>query len=71
MTGVQRASPTGLIACPQPCNVKFAAAYSSYKRSVTKYAVSWDGQGQNFELILQYEFENQILFALDYDMKWR
>lgn len=71
VTGVQRADPTGLISCPQPCNVKYAAAYSKYKEAVTKYASSWDGQGQNFELILQYEFENQILFVLGYDTKWR
>jgi hypothetical protein len=70
-TGVQRADPTGLIACAAPCNVKYAAAYSRYKPSVTKYAASWDDQGTNFELVLQYEFENQILFELGYDMKWR
>jgi hypothetical protein len=70
-TGVQRSNPTGLIACAPPCNVKYAAAFSRYKEPVTKYAASWDDQGDNFELILQYEFENQILFALDYDMKWR
>jgi hypothetical protein len=70
-TGVQRPDPTGLIACAPPCNVKYAAAYSRYKQPVTKYAESWDDQSNNFELILQYEFENQILFALNYDMKWR
>jgi hypothetical protein len=70
-TGVQRDDPTGLIACPKPCNVRFAAAYSWYGPSMTKYAQSWDGQGHNFDLILQYEFENQILFALNYEMKWR
>ena len=70
-TGVQRPDPTGLIACASPCNVKYAAAYSRYKGSITKYAASWDDQGENFELILQYEFENQILFALNYDMTWR
>jgi hypothetical protein len=70
-TGVDRPNPTGLILCPQPCNVKYAAAYSKFDRSTTKYASSWDNQGQNFELILQYEFENQILFALGYDLKWR
>jgi hypothetical protein len=70
-TGVQRVDPTGLIACPQPCNVRYAAAYSWYGPSMTKYAESWDAQAHNFDLILQYEFENQILFALNYDMKWR
>src|SRR5207237_178782 len=29
-TGTTRSDPTGLIACPQPCNVHYAAAYSLY-----------------------------------------
>ncbi len=70
-TGVQRNDPTGLIACPQPCNVKYAAAFSLYGKQTTEYASSWDIQQDNFNLILQYEFENQILYALGYDMKWR
>ena len=70
-TGVQRVDPTGLISCPQPCNVRYAAAYSWYGPASTRYAESWDAQTHNFNLILQYEFENQILFALNYDMKWR
>jgi hypothetical protein len=32
------------------------------------YAASWDGHPQNFDLILQYEFENQILSELGYDL---
>jgi hypothetical protein len=71
VTGVQRADPTGLIACPQPCNVKYAAAYSLYKHPVTEYASSWDLQPDQFGVILRYEFENQILYELGYDMKWR
>jgi len=70
-TGVQRPDPTGLIACPQPCNVRYAAAYSRYSGAVTKYAASWEFQGSNFELILRYEFENHILTQLGYDMRWR
>ena len=70
-TGVARADPTGLIACPQPCNVRFAPAYSFYTEPVTKYAASWDEQSDNFSLILQYEFENHILHALGYDTRWR
>jgi hypothetical protein len=70
-TGVYRADPTGLISCPQPCNVHYAAAYSWYPRQLTKYAASWEFQGDNFSIILQYEFENQILNGLGYDMKWR
>src|SRR5439155_24593776 len=70
-TGVGRSDPTGMIACSQPCNVRFAAAYSLYPHQVTKYAASWEFQGDNFSLILQYEFENQILAALGYDLSWR
>lgn len=70
-TGVQRSDPTGLIACPQPCNVRYAAAYSWYSRSVTRYAASWEFQGNNFDVILRYEFENHILNELGYDMRWR
>src|SRR5213596_1602718 len=71
MTGVQRADPTGLIACPAPCNVRFAAAYSLYPRQITKYAASWEFQGDNFSNILTYEFENQILAELGYSLRWR
>lgn len=70
-TGVNRPDPTGLIACPQPCNVQYAAAYSEYQPQVTRYAASWEFQGDNFSLILQYEFENQILAALGYSLRWR
>jgi hypothetical protein len=68
---VQRPDPTGLISCAQPGNARCAAAFSRYTDSTTKYAASWDGQAQNFDPILQYEFENQILFELDYDLTWR
>jgi hypothetical protein len=70
VTGVQGPDPTGLISrlSPAPC---YAAAYSRYAASTTRYAASWNGQASNFDLIPQYEFENQILFALDYDMTWR
>jgi hypothetical protein len=70
-TGVYRPDPTGLIACPQPCNVRYAAAYSLYASQLTKYAASWEFQGSNLTPILQYEFENQILAALGYDLAWR
>lgn len=70
-TGTYRADPTGMILCPQPCNVRFAAAYSWYQRHTTRYAASWERQGDNFSLILEYEFENHILAALGYSLKWR
>ena len=70
-SGVQRADPTGLIACPQPCAVHYTPAYSVYEKPATKYAASWESQETNFSAILQYEFENHILNALGYDTKWR
>lgn len=70
-TGMERADPTGLIACPGPCNVRYAAAFSFYQHPYTHYAASWEFQGNNFSQILQYEFENHILNALGYDMTRR
>ena len=63
--------PTGLIQCPQPCNVTYAPAYSLYTRQSTNYAASWEFNGNNFDVLVEYEFENQILNSLGYDMKWR
>ena len=70
-TGIRRNPPTGLIACPQPCDVRFAPAYSLYQPPLVKYAASWEFAGNNFSTIVQYEFENQILYALGYDVSWR
>lgn len=70
-TGIRRSAPTGMIACPHPCDVSYTTAYSRYQPSLTKFAASWEFTGSNFNAILQYEFENQILFALGYDMRWR
>jgi hypothetical protein len=70
-TGEHRSDPTGMIACPQPCNVRYTTAYSFYQPELTKYAASWEFGGDNFNVILEYEFENQILNALGYAMTWR
>ena len=70
-TGMERATPTGLIPCPQPCNVRYAAAYSLYVKPASRYAASWETSENNFDFLVQYEFENQILNALGYDMRWR
>jgi len=69
-TGTYRADPTGMIECPEPCNVRYAAAYSWYQRHTARYAGSWEIQEDNFSLILEYEFENHILAALGYSLKW-
>jgi hypothetical protein len=71
VTGYLRSDPTGLIACPQPCNVHYTAAYSLFREPVTRYAASWEPSESNFEYLLTYEFENQILNELGYDMRWR
>jgi hypothetical protein len=70
-TGMNRADPTGLIACPQPCNVHYAPAYSLYTQPVSRYAASWESSENNFNFLVQYEFENQILKVLGYDVQWR
>jgi hypothetical protein len=70
-TGMHRPDPTGLIACPQPCNVNYAPAYSQYAQPVSRYAASWESSESNFDFLVQYEFENQILSALGYDTRWR
>ena len=69
-TGMERDDPTGMIGCPQPCNVRYAAAYSVHSRDLTQYAASWEDQ-DSFTFVLEYEFENQILAALGYSLKWR
>ena len=71
VANVQRPDPTGLIACPAPCNVRYAPAYSIFVQPATMYAASWEAQPQNFKALVHYEFENHILYALGYDMRWR
>jgi|SRR6476469_8700280 len=69
--GLERSDPTGMIACPEPCNVSYAVAYSFYGRDLTRYAASWEDKGDSFTFVLEYEFENQILAALGYSLRWR
>ena len=70
-TGTSRPDPTGLISCPQPCNVNYVPAYSLYDQPATRYAVSWESSSNNFNVQVEYEFENHILNALGYDTRWR
>ena len=71
----ESSDPTGMIACPAPCNVRYAAAYSFYSRDLARYAASWEKQGDelgdSFSFVLEHEFENQILAALGYSLRWR
>lgn len=69
-TGTDRPNPTGMILCPQPCNVRYTPAYSRYSPATARYAASWE-QTASFDPLLEYEFENQILFTLGYNMTWR
>lgn len=71
VTGTIHPDPTGLVVCPQPCNVDYAPAYSLYEHPTTHYAASWEFAGNNFDQLVEYELENQILSALGYDMRWR
>lgn len=70
-TGELRRDPTGLVLCPQPCNVHYTAAYSLFRQPTVRYAASWEPLDTNFEFLLTYEFENQILNSLGYEMRWR
>jgi hypothetical protein len=70
-TSQHRSDPAGLIACPLPRNVRDATAYSFLRNPITNYAGSSEFDDGNFNVILQYQFENQIISALGYGMKWR
>jgi len=70
-TGTMRPDPTGLISCPAPSNVTYAPAYSPYAQPATRYAASWEFSSNNFDVLVEYEFENQILNVLGYDTRWR
>ena len=65
--GMERSDPAGMIACPAPCNVRYAA-YSFCSRDP---AASQEEQGDSFSFVLEHEFENQILAALGYSLRWR
>jgi hypothetical protein len=45
-SGLDRDDPTGMIACPKPCNVGYAAAYSVYTGDITQYAASWEDRAK-------------------------
>lgn len=70
-TGESMSDPTGLITCAQPCNVRYAPAYSRYTQPSVNYAASWESSESNFDFLVEYEFENQILNTLGYDTSWR
>jgi len=49
----------------------YAPAYSHYAQPATRYAASWESSESNFDALVRYEFENQILHSLGYDTTWR
>ena len=51
--------------------MRYATAYPVYRPELIEYAAPWEFFGNNVSAILQYEFENQILFSVGYDMRWR
>ena len=69
VTGLEWSDPTVMIVGPEPCNVRYAVAYSFYSRDLTRYAASWEDQGDSFTFVLEYELENQILAALGYSLR--
>ena len=59
-----------MIAYPEPCNVRYAAAYSFYSRDLTRYAASWEEQGDSFSFVLVHDFEpDSGRFGLQLEME--
>jgi hypothetical protein len=70
MTGTHASDPTEELICPPGCDVKFTPAYSLLGVGVY-YARSLDADLNRLTYDLQYEFENQILFRLAYNVNER
>jgi hypothetical protein len=66
-TGVVRPDPTGLISCPRPGTMCTTRRHIRCTQGATHYSASWESIDSNFNALVQYEFENQILHALGYD----
>jgi hypothetical protein len=60
----------GEIMCPPGCDVGLTAAYSIPGQGVF-YAASLNSEATQLGYALKWEFENQILFSLGYDVKYR
>jgi hypothetical protein len=69
--GMDRPQPTGMIACPQPCDDRVGAAFSTPVQYRTHVAASWEHDETEWEFIMVWEFENHILYGLGYDTYWR
>lgn len=70
MAGIRAFDPTGELLCPAGCDVQFTPAYSTLGTGVY-YARSLDAHELLLSRDLQYEFENQILFRLGYNVSHR
>jgi hypothetical protein len=69
--GVARPEPTGMIVCPEPCDGRVAAAFSTPAKYRTHVAASWEHTEFDWDFIIVYEFETHILYRLGYDTSWR
>jgi hypothetical protein len=69
--GVDRSEPTGMIVCPQPSDERTAVAFSSPAKRRTHVAASWEHSEPDWDYIVVWEFETQILYGLGYDISWR
>lgn len=69
--GMDLPEPTGMIVCPQPCDDRVGAAFSTPVQYRTHVAASWEHNETEWELIMVWEFENHILYGLGYDTYWR
>jgi hypothetical protein len=70
ITGQPASDPTGVLLCPPGCDVRFTPAYSLLGTGVY-YARSTNAHLDRLSFDLRYEFENQILFRLAYNVDER
>jgi hypothetical protein len=69
--GMDLPEPTGMIVCPQPCDDRVGAAFSTPAQYRTHVAASWEHNRTGWEFVMVWEFENHILYGLGYDTYWR
>jgi hypothetical protein len=69
--GMDLPAPTGMIACPQPCDGRVGAAFSTPPKHRTHVAASRELNEADWDIVIVYEFENHILYGLGYDISWR
>ena len=72
-TGMERSDPTGMIACREPCNVRYLCRLRIRSTAGTLPDTPLHGGSRAtvFPLCWSMKFENQILAALGYSLRWR